>query len=90
MSGADLKPSRLIPGTRAEKIRVRADTRDGRPVVRLDLLEPVASHASGSMTVKGPAVMVPVAHVTALLEALYAARVEAGGDPEPELPKEEF
>lgn len=90
MSGADLKPSRLIPGTRAEKIRVRADTRDGRPVVRIDLLEPIASHAGSSMTVKGPALMVPIASVTTLLEALYAAKVEAGGDPEPKPPAEEF
>lgn len=80
MSGADLKPSRLIAATRADQVRVRADTKDGRPVVRLDLLGPLASHAASTLTVKGPAITIPVANVTALIEALYAAKVEAGGE----------
>lgn len=83
MKAATLKPSRLISGTRADKIRVRADTRDGRPIVRLDLLEPLAAHAPDTMTVIGRPLLIPLAQVTPLIEALYAAKVEAGGDPEP-------
>lgn len=71
-------PSRFVPGTRAEQIRVRSETRDGRPCVQVALLERVASHTS-AMSVVGRPIMVPVAHVTALIEALYAARVDAGG-----------
>jgi hypothetical protein len=72
--------SRLVPGTRAEQLRIRADLRDGRPVVRLDLLEPLTKHAS-AMTVAGRAVFIPVEQVAALCEALHAAQVAAGDPP---------
>lgn len=79
--------SRLISGTRAEKIRLRADTRDGRPVVRLDLLEPLASHSS-AMTVVGRAVLIPSERVDELIQALYAAKVD-GGEARADAPKED-
>jgi hypothetical protein len=75
-----LKPSRIIQGTRAEQIRVRADTRDGRPVVRLDGLDRLASHTD-AMSVFGRALLIPTANVDALIQALYAAKVEACGEP---------
>jgi hypothetical protein len=66
--------SQLIAGVRAEQIRVRADTRDGKPVVRLDLLEPVAD---GAVAVVGPGLTVPLAKVAALVAAIEAASAQA-------------
>jgi hypothetical protein len=73
-----LRPSRLIDGTRAEMVRVRADTRDGLPVVRLDLLTPIASH-SDALTVVGQPVRIPLERISSLIEALDRARCEAAG-----------
>jgi hypothetical protein len=73
--------SRIVTGTRAEQLRVRADLRDGRLVVRLDLLEPIAKHIAAK-TVAGRAIFVPVEQVSALCDALNCARAEAGA-PDP-------
>jgi hypothetical protein len=73
-----MTPLHLLAGTRHEQLRVRADQRDGRPVVRIDLLEPLARHST-AMTVAGRPVFVPVEFVAALCDALCAARSEAGG-----------
>lgn len=78
-------PSRFVDGTRAEQVRIRAATRDGKPCVQVALLEPLTSHSS-AMSVVGRPIMVPVANITALIEALYAAKVDADATP-PEPPQ---
>lgn len=77
---APVVSSRLIDGTRAERVRVKAATRDGRPVVRIDLLEPLTSHC-GSLTVVGRPLSIPIANVPALIDALAASLTEAGAEP---------
>lgn len=68
--------SQLIHGTRREQIRVRPETRDGSPVVRLDLLQPV-DDGRDAFAVIGPGLIVPLARVAALVAAIEAAATEA-------------
>ncbi len=75
-----LVSTRLVVGTRAEKIRVKPGTRDGRAIVSLTLLEPLTSHSNSLATVGRP-MQVPVANVPDLITALRAAAVEAGATP---------
>jgi hypothetical protein len=74
--GLNLFRSRLVTGTRAEQIRVRADVRDGQPVVRVERLEPIAVHAQ-AMTVVGQPLFISVEQVPALRDAINAACAEA-------------
>lgn len=68
--------TRLIPATRREQFRVRAADRDGSPAVRVDLLQPIASH-SDAMAVAGQALIFPAERVGELVEALELAATEA-------------
>ena len=72
-------PSWLVKGSRCEQLRVRPALRDGQPVVRLDVLEPIAAHTA-AMTVVGCPVCVPPSEVDALCNALKAAQAEAATD----------
>ena len=78
--------SHLVTGTRREKIRLRPAIRDGKPVIRLDLLEPVASH-SDALVLIGRPVFIPPGQV----EAFCAAMARLADDaPEPAAPEDEF
>lgn len=50
-------------------IRLKPATRDGLPVIQLDVLEPVASHST-ALSVIGRAVLIPAAQVEAICSAL--------------------
>lgn len=68
--------SRIVKGTRDEKIRVRADFRDWQHVVRLDVLEPIARHDQAMMLIGRP-VFISTEQVGAVCDALKAACAEA-------------
>lgn len=61
--------SHLVPGIRREQIRLEPTTRDGVPVVQLDVLQPLVSHAT-ALTVIGRPVLIPSGQIPALREAL--------------------
>lgn len=64
--------SHIVAATRHEQIRLRPATRDGLPVVRLDVLEPLTKHSS-ALVVVGRPVLIPVGQVAAVCEALARA-----------------
>ncbi len=69
--------SHIFPGTRSEQIRLRPATRNGRPVVQIDVLEPLATHTA-ALTVVGRPVIIPIEQVGALRDVLgRLAREEA-------------
>lgn len=61
--------SHIVPGVKREQIRLRPATRSGRPVVQIDVLEPLTIHAS-ALTVVGRPVFIPAEQVGAVREAL--------------------
>jgi len=61
--------SLLVSGVRLEQLRMKAATRDGLPVVQLDVLEPLTSHST-ALTVIGRPVMIPAHQIPAFCEAL--------------------
>lgn len=69
----------LVKGSRREQLRVRPASRDSQPIVRLDILEPLAAHVT-TMTVIGRPVCVPLSEVDALCDALKAASAAAQSD----------
>lgn len=66
---------RFIAGHKAEQLRVKADQRGDVPVIRLDVMEPLTTHAP-TLSVLGRPVLIPMGAVSALLEALDAVRRE--------------
>jgi hypothetical protein len=76
--------SQLVPGFAGEQFRLKPAKRQGRAGVQLDVLQPVASHAT-ALTVVGRAVFVPSDRIPALCAAL--SRLSGGkDDPEPGAP----
>lgn len=61
--------SLLVRGVGLEQIRLKAAKRDGRAAVQLDVLQPVALHAT-ALTVIGRPVLIPANQIPALCDAL--------------------
>lgn len=66
---------RFIPGHRAEQLRVKADQRGDAHVIRLDVMQPLTSHAP-TLIVRGQPTLIPMESVSDLILALDAVRRE--------------
>lgn len=67
---------RTVEGFGGDRFRVRVASKGGAPAVKVELLQPIASHAPDTLTVVGKAWFVPLDRVSALVEALDGAKRE--------------
>lgn len=72
---AALGLARMAPGFGREVFRVRSATRGDAPAVRIELMQPLASH-SDVLTVVGRPLLVPLDRLSELIEAMDHVRRE--------------
>lgn len=73
---APSNPGRLVEGFGSDRFRVRIARKGDAPAVKVELVQPIASHAPDVLMPVGKALFVPLDRISALIEALDAAKRE--------------
>lgn len=70
-------PGRMVEGFGSDRFRVRLATKAGGAAVKVELLQPLASHTPDTLMVVGRPLIIPLGQVSALIEAMDHAKREA-------------